>query len=166
MTQSIRLRPTTSEDLSFVLNAEQHQDNRAFILHWAREHHEAALHSPDLRHVILERESDSTPVGYAILEGVASSHQDVQLRRIVVTEKSQGYGQVAIELIKTYVFEELKVHRLWLDVKETNNRAQYVYSKHGFVTEGTMRECIKVGDRFESFVVMSILEQEYHSHSE
>lgn len=161
MTLPIRLRPTTSEDLSFVLHAEQHEDNRAFILQWEREHHEATLHSPDLRHFILERKSDSTPVGYAILEGVASNHQNVQLRRIVVTEKDQGYGQAAIKRIKTYAFEELKVHRLWLEVKETNSRARHVYMKLGFVIEGTMRECIKVGDLFESFVVMSILEQEY-----
>jgi RimJ/RimL family protein N-acetyltransferase len=51
--------------------------------------------------------------------------------------------------------------RLWLDVKESNERARHVYESEGFLVEGILRECLKGEYGFESLVVMSILRDEY-----
>ena len=82
--------------------------------------------------------------------------------RIVVTDKGKGYGRAAVSAIKHHAFDELSAHRLWLDVKEQNTRARAVYEKESFRYEGTLRECLKGSEGFESLMVMSILEQEYH----
>ena len=52
-------------------------------------------------------------------------------------------------------------HRLWLDVKVQNQRAQAIYKAAGFVVEGTLRECLKSEYGYESLMIMSILQQEY-----
>jgi RimJ/RimL family protein N-acetyltransferase len=83
--------------------------------------------------------------------------------RIVVTDKGKGYGRAAVDAIKRYTFDTLSAHRLWLDVKEHNTRARAVYEKEDFRYEGTLRECLKGPAGFESLVVMSMLEQEYHN---
>ena len=80
-----------------------------------------------------------------------------------MTEKGKGYGKEALRLVKKMAFQELKAHRLWLDVKEHNVRARHVYESEGFVAEGVLRECIKAEVGFESLVVMSMLCGEYQS---
>lgn len=158
----IRLRPTKKADLDFVLAAEQDKDNLPFIIQWQRKQHEAALKDSDTSHLIVERIAEPISVGYVILGELENPNQSILLKRIVVTEKGKGYGKEALRLVKQLAFEELQAHRLWLDVKEHNYRAQHIYKAAGFVVEGRLRECLKTGDRFESLVLMSILLSEYH----
>jgi RimJ/RimL family protein N-acetyltransferase len=161
----VRLRATVEKDVPFVIAAERADDNRAFVAQWTRDQHEKALADPDVRHLIIERADDQKPVGYIILAGLENPNQSVEFRRIVVTEKGKGYGRCALQLVKRLAFEDLHAHRLWLDVKDHNARARYVYESEGFITEGTLRECYRVGDAFESLVVMSMLKSEYERES-
>ena len=101
-------------------------------------------------------------MGYLILAGLENANLSIELRRIVVTDKSKGYGKEALRLIKKLAFEQLKAHRLWLDVKGHNLRAKHIYEFEGFVVEGVLRECVKIEETFESLVVMSMLCSEYH----
>ena len=115
-----------------------------------------------LSHLIIETFSDER-VGYIILAGLENVNKSVEFRRIVVTEKNQGYEKCALRLVKKLAFEELKTHRLWLDVKEKNVRARHVYEAEGFQAEGVLRECLKIENGYESLVVMSMLRDEYES---
>lgn len=160
----IRLRPTIESDLDFVLGAEQAAENRAFVGVWMPEQHRAALESEDLSHLVIEN-ADGELVGYVILAGLADANNSIEFRRIVVTEKNRGYGKEALREIKKLAFEELKAHRLWLDVKEANAPARHIYETMGFQTEGVLRECLKTETGYESLVVMSMLRGEYESES-
>lgn len=46
-------------------------------------------------------------------------------------------------------------------MKVQNKIAQAVYKKSGFVVEGILRECLKVDSKYDSLIIMSILQQEY-----
>ena len=162
-TEPVRLRPTAEEDLAFVMDAERHEENSPFVVWWARDRHQDTLSNEDQAHLILERTEDARAVGYVILAGLANVDASIEFLRIVVTEKGRGYGRAALRLVKKLAFEELGAHRLWLDVKEYNHRARRAYESEGFVVEGTLRECLKAGDAFESLVVMSILESEHRA---
>ena len=50
----VRLRPTMSSDLEFVVSLEQDPENLEFITPWDRTQHEAAIRFPDFRHFIVE----------------------------------------------------------------------------------------------------------------
>jgi len=158
---SIHLRPTEISDLDFVVSAECADDNRPFITQWSKEQHQHALQDDDHLHFILEHTDTTHRVGYAILQGLKSCNQSAQLRRLVVTEKGRGYGRIVLRLLKALAFEDLHLHRFWLDVKDFNHRAFHLYKAEGFTVEGTMRECEKVGDRYESLILLSILDREY-----
>lgn len=160
---NIRLLGTREDDLDFVLRAEQSAENCSFISVWTREQHLSTLSSKNLSHLIIENIADGSRVGYIILAGLADANQSIEFLRIVVTEKGKGYGKEALRLVKKMAFQELKAHRLWLDVKEHNVRARHVYESEGFVAEGVLRECIKAEVGFESLVVMSMLCGEYQS---
>jgi diamine N-acetyltransferase len=157
----IELRRTTEHDLLYVLSAEGDEDSRRFIAVWPEEQHRAALNDTNIEHLIIESKPNSRPIGFVILAGLQGEHRSIEFLRIVVTDKGKGYGRAAVRAIKRHAFETLSAHRLWLDVKEQNTRARAVYAKEGFRDEGTLRECLKGLEGFESLVVMSVLEHEY-----
>ena len=159
----IDLRRTTENDLPYVLSAEGDDDNSRFIAVWPEEKHRTALDDTNIAHLIIESKPKSQPIGFVILAGLQGGNRSIEFMRIVVTEKGKGYGRAAVRAIKRHAFETLSAHRLWLDVKECNTRARAVYEKEGFRSEGTLRECRKGPEGFESLVVMSVLEQEYRN---
>ncbi|MBP2019032.1 RimJ/RimL family protein N-acetyltransferase [Symbiobacterium terraclitae] len=73
----------------------------------------------------------------------------------------KGYGTEATNLVLQYAFETLRLHRVDLRVLACNHRAIACYEKCGFVREGVEREGALIAGRWESDVIMSILEQEY-----
>ena len=158
----IELRKTTDNDLSFVIAAESDSENRRFITAWPEEKHRAALNDADIQHLIIESKPNER-VGFVILAGLQGEHRNIEFMRLVITEKGKGYGKAVVQTIKRHAFETIAAHRLWLDVKELNTRARALYENEGFRYEGTLRECLKSTDGFESLVLMSLLEQEYRN---
>lgn len=166
MTTLVRLRPTMQSDLPYVLSLEQDEQNLPFITPWDRTQHEAAIRFPDMRHFIIEGGEGLEPAGFIILIGCRSQHQSLELKRMVVQTKGQGFGRAALRVAKRVAFEDLHAHRFWLDVKLRNARAKAFYDSEGFVVEGTLRDAVKVtqdngNPGFDSLVVLSMLRSEY-----
>lgn len=159
--KNIRLKPTIENDLNFVLQAEQNQENLPFVTQWTKQQHFNSLSNRDIAHFIIEKITDKIYVGYAILAGLSNLNQSIELRRIVITDKGKGYGRETLQLIQKLSFEELSAHRLWLDVKEHNLRAKKLYESEGFIIEGCLRECLKTSDKWESLIIMSMLKKEF-----
>jgi len=156
----VLLRPTTAQDLPLVLQIEA-AARQGSVLEWTRERHLQALQDPSWGHRMIMAEGQPMPVGYLILSAGDNRHRSVELTRLVVEEKGGGHGRAALRLVKAFAFDELGAHRLWLDVFEGNRRARSLYESEGFVTEGTLRECILRDGRFDTLVVLSLLEAEY-----
>jgi hypothetical protein len=77
---SVHLRPTSPEDLDFVLDAERDPENARFILPWTREQHARALADPDVAHRIIELGSARDRVGFVLLLGLTSPHGSLEFR--------------------------------------------------------------------------------------
>ncbi len=157
----VRLRPTMSSDLEYVLSLERDPVNLPFITPWERTQHEAAIRFPDFRHFIVEGGEALEAVGFLILIGCRSPHQSLELKRLVVQDKGQGYGRAAVRVAKKIAFDDLGAHRFWLDVRTHNARARGLYETEGFVHEGLLRECVRGAGGFDSLVVMSQLRSEF-----
>jgi len=165
---SLRLRPTMLSDLDFVISVEQDPANLPFITPWDRTQHEGAIRFPDFRHFIVEAGSGYPSAGFVILQGCRNPHRSIELKRIVLQAElhGRGHGRVAIRLLAQMAFRDLGAHRLWLDVKGRNVRAQALYRSEGFVEEGRLRESVRTGDGYDSLVVMSMLEAEYRARAD
>jgi RimJ/RimL family protein N-acetyltransferase len=148
-------------DLDFVLSLEQDPENLPFITPWERTQHEAAIRFPDFRHFIVEAGPGLEAAGFVILIGCRSQHQSLELKRMVIQAKGEGHGRAALRVVKKVAFDDLGAHRLWLDVKKRNTRAQALYESEGFVVEGVLRESVRVQGGFESMIVLSMLEAEF-----
>jgi diamine N-acetyltransferase len=168
----IRLRPTLVSDLDAVVAIEQAPANRPFITPWARPQHEGAIRIPDFRHFIVERGEGDGRQGFVILQGCRNPQHSVELKRQVLRPEAQqqGLGRACVRRLKALAFDQLQAHRFWLDVKSRNTRALALYLSEGFVEEGRLRESVRVDDpeaapadgpRYDSLVVMSLLDREY-----
>ena len=159
----MEIRPTQTTDLPFVSAAESHHDNAPYITQCSQRWHEQAISSEDYAHFIVERHQQA--IGYIIFAGVQNPHLSLEIRRIVIVEKRQGYGREALRWIKSFAFEQLGHHRLWLDVLESNHRARALYKSEGFIAEGVVRDGYKTVSGYESMILMSMLESEYLAHT-
>lgn len=156
------LRKTHKNDLPFVFKTEEKASKGGFVPLQSLSEHENFLQDEDIRHLIVENERK--PVGYIVLAGLKDENENIEFKRIVITEKGQGYGRKAVRLIKELAFEELNAHRLWLDVFDFNERARGLYESEGFTLEGVWRESVKGENGRKSLVFMSILKDEYRKH--
>jgi RimJ/RimL family protein N-acetyltransferase len=116
---------------------------------------------PDFRHFIVETGANYESSGFVILQGCRNPHRSVELKRIVLQPKGQGYGRACVRLLMQMAFRDLGAHRFWLDVKSRNTRAKALYDGEGFVVEGQLREAVKTADGYDSLIVMSMLRPEF-----
>lgn len=76
-------------------------------------------------------------------------------------ERGQGIGSWATEVTRDFAFEELKLHRLELDVYSLNPRAEKAYLKAGFKIEGVLRDAIMDGGKYADDILMAMLEADW-----
>ena len=73
----------------------------------------------------------------------------------------KGIGSWAVRKTRDFAFEDLKLHRLELDVFSFNPRAEKAYQKAGFCREGVLRDAVRDGDVYGDDILMAILEDEW-----
>jgi len=76
-------------------------------------------------------------------------------------EWSRGFGTDASRVTIRYGFQELNLHRIWLDVFGYNDRAQALYRRLGFTEEGRLREHLARDGRRYDVVLMGLLRPEW-----
>jgi RimJ/RimL family protein N-acetyltransferase len=114
----------------------------------------------DARYLVSESDSGDL-AAFAILRGLAETSGSIELKRIVVANPGQGLGHNMLAELLRIVFEDLRAHRLFLDVFDDNSRARHVYESLGFQYEGLMREAALRDGVYCNLHLMSILAGEY-----
>lgn len=159
------LKDTKEEDLDRIREIEGKEENLAYVYNWSKKQHLATIENPDQKHLSLWDPKEQRIMGYMILAGMESPHEALELMRITIDEKGQGYGKEAILWVINFCFDTLGYHRLWLDVFTDNHRAISIYRQMGFTQEGILRDCKKYGDSYRSMMLFSMLEEEYKEHA-
>lgn len=158
----LNFQKTELANLHAVLQMEE--NDRAFICPDSRIQHEFIINSKSHRHISIFENTSRALVGYILLS-LHESKKSLELDRIVIKKKGKGYGHLALKWIKQFCFEEIKYHRLWLDVFIENERAIHLYESEGFKKEGLLRECLIKEGQFRSLYIYSILINEYFKNS-
>lgn len=72
-----------------------------------------------------------------------------------------GYGTDAMRTLLDYLFRQLGLHRVSLNVHESNTRAQRSYGKNGFVVEGVMRDWGYYDGSWVNGLLMSVIDRDF-----
>ena len=93
------------------------------------------------------------------------SDQDKRARYAVgiadINKLGKGIGTEVTKLVLGYAFNTLKLHRVDLRVLEYNKGAIACFTKCGLRKEGVEREGALIEDKWETDVMMSILDREF-----
>lgn len=76
-------------------------------------------------------------------------------------QRGKGLGKEALNLILSYAFRDLNLHKVYLKVLESNTKAIGLYESCGFSKEGTLREQFWSRGRYENIRFMGILRDEF-----
>jgi diamine N-acetyltransferase len=155
------LRPASPADLPHIVALERLPESRRYVGQWTEEHHVRALAGPDARYYVHEDEHGQIQA-YVILLGFEEGHASIEFKRFVVAEPGHGLGRCLLAELLRIVFEEIGVHRFFLDVVEDNHRARHLYQSFGFTEEGILREATQRDGQWFSLVLMSLLDHEYN----
>lgn len=99
-------------------------------------------------------------IGICQLTGInqVSRSADLQIRIGVTGARGKGLGLEAVQLLLSFGFRDLNLHRIALQVFATNTRAIKTYAAAGFRREGVLRDAAFVDGRFVDVCVMARLE--------
>ncbi len=114
--------------------------------------------------VVVDRASGQA-VGEAVLNEWDSGNRSCSFRIMLGPRgRDRGLGTESARMIVGYGFEQLRMHRISLDVHSHNPRARCVYEKVGFVAEGVLRDALRWDGEWIDATVMSILASEWDHH--
>jgi len=69
----------------------------------------------------------------------------------------KGLGTEVVSLGLKFSFEDLNVHKVYLDVRGDNIAAIRIYEKNGFFHEGTLKDHLRKNNRFYDLKCMGII---------
>ena len=120
-----------------------------------------AQHMEKDRHMAIVDDSD-TYVGTISLKNIdiAASNAEYAISTCASVHGS-GVAFDATKEILRIAFEEMKLHRVYLNVLEENERANRFYQRCGFVFEGQFREHIHLRGGLKNLNWYSMLNDEY-----
>ncbi|WP_394241181.1 GNAT family N-acetyltransferase [Vibrio astriarenae] len=124
----LELRKSVKEEASAFVEMERSIETKDYVLPYPLEKHKLLINSNDVIYLSLYYENELS--GFMILS--QESKDVVEFRRIVVSSKGKGIGQLAIKEMERYCREKLGCSKVWLDVFELNSRGIHIYQKLGY----------------------------------
>ncbi|MEM7736042.1 MAG: GNAT family protein [Deinococcota bacterium] len=114
-------------------------------------------------YAIVLKDDPSQLLGEVVLNEIDWENQVANFRIVILksADFGKGYGSQATRLIVQYGFEQLKLHRIELEVYDFNPRAQRVYEKCGFKREGLRRETLVWEGERHGAIVMGMTRPDY-----
>lgn len=115
------------------------------------------------RYDFLLLNSDGNIVGESVINEIDRELRKANFRIAIFHEnvRGKGIGSWMVQVTRDFAFEQLRLHRLELDVFSFNRRAEKAYRKAGFQQEGILRDAVKDGEEYADDILMAILEEEW-----
>ncbi|THU84926.1 acyl-CoA N-acyltransferase [Dendrothele bispora CBS 962.96] len=103
-------------------------------------------------------------IGVTDLGTMNPKNRDVYFGIMLVPEHwNKGYGTEVTKWMVDHAFHWLAMHRVSLEVYETNETAIDLYKRVGFVEEGRRRKSNWIDGRWTDVISMGILEDEWRA---
>lgn len=74
---------------------------------------------------------------------------------------SKGYGTDAMKVLIKFIFEQMNINKIKLNVNSFNERAIRSYEKCGFIKEGVLRQELFRDGKYHDVINMGILKEDY-----
>ena len=161
-TKDLIICHTVSDDISVLMEIENHPDNAIYIWHNTEEEHMEELKDPEVLTLTFKAKDDGRMVGYVIC--VMDYHSErFELKRWAFSpdEKRKGFGRQAIYALMKYAFEDLDTNKFWLEAYPDNEAGNGLYVTSGLKLDGILRQNYKEERGILDQLQYSMLKDEY-----
>ena len=113
----------------------------------------------DLVLFVIEAQATNEAIGTCQLLNINWRHRcaELQIRIGSPGHQGRGLGSEAVKLLTMFGFKDLNLHRIYLHVFATNQRAVKAYAKCGFQQEGILREAAFIDGQWTDIVIMALI---------
>lgn len=161
------LRPITYDDTQDIIRWRNSDFVRNQFLYrelFTKESHETWMSEKVetgkvVQFIIIEK-SSGLSIGSAYLRDIDDANRKCEFGIFIGEEEKcgLGYGKEAAVLTTQYAFAQLRMHKVFLRVLESNERARRSYHSAGFMEEGISRDEVWIDGVPHSVVFMARLE--------
>lgn len=167
--QNVQLRALEKEDLRYV---HRWSNNIGIMMYWFEEPYESyvELEQIFLKHIndhserrfIIEVLDPHEIVGMVELLEIDYIHRIAEFDILIdIDHQGQGYAQAATFLGLKYAFDILNLHKMYLIVERSNEKARHIYEKFGFEVEGELKEEIFVNGEYRNVYRMCLFQRDF-----
>lgn len=163
----MKIRALEETDLEFV-----HELNNEYSImsYWFEEPYESLtelkylcekhMMDNDERRFVIE--DDGVLAGIVELVDINYIHRNCEIQIIVKPEfNGRGYAKFAFSECLSYAFNILNMHKVYLYVDTSNDRAVHIYEKSGFEIEGTLKEQFYTKGEYQNAYLMGLLKRDW-----
>lgn len=154
----MKLEKARPEDIDYIMELENHPDNRDFIWQGSYQEHLKEL-TEENTYLLIHKNLEGQALGYS-LSKFNPRNKSFEVRRIVMEIKGLGYGRKSMQALMEFAFKELQAQRLWLDVYPHNEVGIALYKSLGFIQEGHLRRSDYQRGRYYDQLIFSILKED------
>ena len=166
----IILRPINTEDAAAMFQSLSDKESmrltgtqQSFTFEQVQQYCQTIQTADDRVDFAITLKNNPQYIGEVVLNYIYCKNRSASFRIALENQAyfGHGYGIEATRITLDYGFRTLNLHRIELEVYDFNPRAQHVYEKAGFVHEGVKRDALLWDGKYQSAIIMSILDHEY-----
>ena len=113
----------------------------------------------NIRYTICSKEE---AIGTAIISNVDLKNKSCSIDIKLSSKcRGQGFGSDVINTLLKYIFNELNMHRVEVEILKYNEISQNLFKKFNFKLEGEKKEAIYKNGTYNSLMIYALLRNEY-----
>ncbi|GMQ58838.1 GNAT family protein [Vallitalea sediminicola] len=117
----------------------------------------------DTYNFAIETLEDNIYIGGCGINQVDWKNSNVEIGIFIGNKEywNKGYGTDAMNVLIRFIFNEMNINKIKLDVYSFNDRAMRCYEKCGFKKEGVLRQELYREGRYHDIIAMGLLKEDY-----
>ncbi len=111
----------------------------------------------------IEENTSNKFVGYLSLQKINYINRNGNFGVILLKKfRGKGYSVEAMKLFFTYVFNQINLRKIKLEVLKENEKAIKIYQDLGFNEEGILKEHIYQDGKYKDLLLMSLFSKDFN----
>jgi diamine N-acetyltransferase len=158
--KSIKLRAVEPEDLELLYEWENNQSywlmsntiapfSRYVLKQYIENTHKNIYETGQLR-LMIDHIEDKKTIGTIDIFEFDPFHKRAGIGILIADEnyRKKGFAAMSLTCLIKYCFETLKLHQLYCDIISNNTESISLFTKQGFLQNGTKKDWIKTNDGY------------------